>query len=346
MGELRILDDKYGVADYICFCTDCNIKYTIKRAAVPELLSIGRCPHCYRLETFRLDYGPNIYVVDILKAPSIVRIRQAKTLLFYDQITSTIARIGAPMTVRQLFYQMSTRAYVPKSTQGYDRVQRATVQMRKTGILPHWVFTDHTRWRRKPSTKKGLSEALSFWQESYRREIWQNQEDYIEIWCEKDALTSIMSDVTYEFDVPLLVPKGYSSLSYLASCAEHLLQIDKPKYIYHFGDYDPSGVGAASNIEKTLRGFGLSVQFKRVAVTPEQIEEYNLPTRLTKSSDTRSKSWTGGESVELDAFTPNQLRELVRKVINSHLDIRQYEAELRIQDAEKETLKNMIDHLN
>ena len=346
MRELRILDDKYGVADYLCLCADCNIQYTIKRASVPELLSIGRCPNCYRLETFRLDYGPNIYTIDILKTPSTVRIRQAKTLLFYDQITSTIERIGVPMTVRQLFYQMSTRNCVTKSEKGYGQVQRATVDMRKTGILPHWVFADHTRWRRKPQTNKGLAEAMSFWHDTYRRELWQDQEDYIEIWCEKDALSSIMSDVTYEFDVPLLVPKGYSSLSYLASCAEHLLQIDKPKYIYHFGDYDPSGVDAARNIEERLLGFGLSVQFRRVAVTPEQIQSYTLPTRPTKLTDTRSKSWTGGESVELDAFTPNQLRELVRGVINSHLDISQYEAELRIQEAEKQTLLNMIDHLN
>ena len=163
MRELRILDDKYGVADYLCLCVDCNIQYTIKRAAVPELLSIGRCPNCYRLETFRLDFGPNIYTIDILKAPSTVQIRQAKTLLFYDQITRTIARIGAPMTVRQLFYQMSTRNFGQKSEKGYGQVQRAAVDIRKTGILPHWVFADHTRWRRKPQTNKGLAEAMSFW---------------------------------------------------------------------------------------------------------------------------------------------------------------------------------------
>ncbi len=332
MNNLNILDPKYGVVEYKRTCGSCGALYTIVRADVYDSLTIGRCDSCYQVELLRtLESG--------------TKIRQSRTGEFYNSICKTIVEIGVPMTVRQLFYQMSTRNFVQKSEKGYGQVQRATVDMRKTGILPHWVFADHTRWRRKPDTKKGLSEALSFWHESYRREIWQSQEDYIEIWCEKDALTSIISEVTYEFDVPLLVPKGYSSLSYLASCAEHLSQIDKPVYIYHLGDFDPSGVDAAEKIEETLRGFGLDFHFQRVAVTPEQIEEYNLPTRPTKSTDTRSKSWTGGESVELDAFTPTQLRDLVRVYINSHLDISQYKAELRIQEAEKETLLNMIDHL-
>ncbi len=62
------------------------------------------------------------------------------------------------------------------------------------------------------------------------------------------------------------------------------------------------------------------IVFQRVAVTPEQIERWNLPTRPTKASDSRSKKWTGGDSVELDAIPADYLRGLVRHCISQHLD--------------------------
>jgi hypothetical protein len=85
-------------------------------------------------------------------------------------------------------------------------------------------------------------------------------------------------------------------------------------------DFDPSSVNAGEKIKKTLREMAPNeeIYFERVAVTPEQIREWDLPTRPTKTSDTRAKSF-GDISVELDAIEPEQLRELVREVIEQHL---------------------------
>ena len=60
------------------------------------------------------------------------------------------------------------------------------------------------------------------------------------------------------------------------------------------------------------------ISFERLAVTPEQIRAWDLPTRPTKNSDSRSKGF-GDISVELDAIAPEQLRDLVRDVIEQHL---------------------------
>ena len=45
--------------------------------------------------------------------------------------------------------------------------------------------------------------------------------------------------------------------------------LDKPAFIYHFGDFDPSGVNAAETIERDLRELapGVEIHFERVAVT-------------------------------------------------------------------------------
>jgi hypothetical protein len=93
-----------------------------------------------------------------------------------------------------------------------------------------------------------------------------------------------------------------------------------PTFIYHLGDFDPSGVNAGEKIEQTLRELApkADIAFQRIAVTSAQIEAWRLPTRPTKTSDTRSKGF-GDISVELDAIEPDRLRTLVREAIEVHL---------------------------
>ena len=72
--------------------------------------------------------------------------------------------------------------------------------------------------------------------------------------------------------------------------------------------------------ERKLREFapGVPIHFTKLAVTERQIIEWNLPTRPTKTSDSRAKRWKG-DSVELDAISPNLLRQLVRDAIERHV---------------------------
>src|SRR5262249_50961498 len=79
----------------------------------------------------------------------------------------------------------------------------------------------------------------------YRRDLWAAMPVYVEVWCEKDALAGVLMEETETYDVPLMVARGYASLSFLHSAAMAISAKDKPAYIYHFGDYDPSGVDAA-----------------------------------------------------------------------------------------------------
>jgi hypothetical protein len=63
------------------------------------------------------------------------------------------------------------------------------------------------------------------------------------------------------------------------------------------------------------------IYFKPIAVDPEQIVVWDLPTRPTKQSDSRAKGF-GALSVELDAIDPNRLRGLVEAAIERHLSAR------------------------
>jgi hypothetical protein len=124
---------------------------------------------------------------------------------------------------------------------------------------------------------------------------------------EKDALAGVVYPITNVYDVPLMVARGYASLSFLHSAAEYIGTLDVPAYIYHLGDYDPSGFNAGEKIEETLRELAPSadIVFERIAATPEQIEQWDLPTRPTKTTDSRAKKFGSSVSVELDAIEPN-----------------------------------------
>ena len=129
--------------------------------------------------------------------------------------------------------------------------------------------------------------------------------------------------ITSEFDVPLLVARGYSSASFAYEAAQQIADDSREgltTYVYHLRDYDPSGQDAARDIEAKLREYAPegSFEFQQIAVLPEQIQALQLPTRPTKKSDSRSRGFAD-YSVELDAIPPDLLRQLVRRYIERHL---------------------------
>ena len=250
-----------------------------------------------------------------------------------------------PMTVRQVFYQLVSRGVVPKTEVQYKQtVCRLLTQLRREGLLPYDWIADNTRLQRKPYSFQDLNDALEFTAQTYRRALWGEQGVYVEVWCEKDALSGILYGVTSEYDVPLMISRGFSSLSFLHSAGEFLRTVDVPAYLYYFGDHDPSGVEIDRKIEAEIRGFApdAEISFQRVALTPIQILSMGLPTRPTKTTDSRSKSFQG-ESVELDAIPPSALRNLCRICIEQHIDPAILERTRLIEKKEREIVHQIAE---
>ena len=251
---------------------------------------------------------------------------------------------GKPMTVRQVFYQATVRDLVEKTESGYVKVQTDLTVLRRAGELPYDWLADNTRWQRKPNTFSSVEDALEETAHFYRKALWDDIDAYAEIWLEKDALAGVILPVTSMYDVPLMVARGYASLSFLHSAAEYINTLDVPSYIYHLGDFDPSGVNAGEKIEDTLREMASDAEiiFERLAVTPEQIVEWNLPSRPTKASDTRAAKFDSDISVELDAIEPNQLRALVQEAIERHLPPVQFEILKAVEESEREIITRLV----
>ncbi len=130
--------------------------------------------------------------------------------------------------------------------------------------------------------------------------------------------------------------RGYASLSFLHSAVEEIVEVDWPAFIYQLGDFDPSGQDAARNIEQRLREFApdAEIHFERLAVTPAQIAEWDLPTRSTKKTDSRAKKF-GPVSVELDSIPPEMLRALVEEAIARRLPQDQLRVLQAAEDSER-----------
>ncbi len=257
----------------------------------------------------------------------------------FDELLDIISE-QRPMTVRQVFYQATVRGLIEKTEAGYTKVGNALTAMRRSGRLPYTWITDSTRWQRKPESFSDPRHAIEFTARMYRKALWDDTETYVEIWIEKDALAGVALSVTSEYDVPLMSAKGYPSLSFLHGAAEAMAEQDRPCFVYQLGDWDPSGVDASRAIRDFFRDNSpdLPISFQRIGVTPEQIAELNLPSRPTKTTDTRTKNWIGGESVELDALPADYLRQLVRGAIEQHLPRHQLEILKVAERSERELL--------
>ena len=69
-----------------------------------------------------------------------------------------------------------------------------------------------------------------------------------------------------------------------------------------------------------------------------------MPTRPTKKSDSRSKTFKG-ESVEVDAIPPAILRKMVSDCITQHIDADALQRTRMVEDAERDTLQGIVARL-
>jgi hypothetical protein len=246
------------------------------------------------------------------------------------------------MTVRQVYYAGVVRNLYPKTEMSYNLVCRELTKLRKDGRLPFNWLADNTRWVRQVRAYTGVDEVLGDAWLYYRKDLWRNNPERVEIWLEKDALSGVVAQVTEEYAAPLYVTKGYASLSYLYSAAMSLEGENKPTFIYYFGDFDPSGVNIPIKVEETLREYAPNADFDfiRTAVNSDQIESLKLPTRPTKRTDSRAKSF-GNRSVELDAIPATTLRKMVNEAITRHLDPRRLELLKATEAEEKKALEQI-----
>lgn len=283
----------------------------------------------------------------VYRTSAVKRARRTKSeLATLDAAIVTAVQTETPVTVRGVFYRVVSSGDVEKSEKGYGAVQRRLLHLRRNRIVPYSSITDGTRLRLKPDSWSDIDQMLADAASSYRRALWDDQDVEVIIVCEKDAISGVVYPVTAEFDVELCITRGYSSETFTHSIAQtvahNTVNDGKRTFLYQLGDHDPSGVDAWREFSEKVRGFarGADVEFARIAVTPQQIALWNLPTRPTKSTDSRAAKFVG-ESVEVDAIPATQLRTLIRAAIEQHVDPDALRLTRIAEDSERQILYEM-----
>jgi hypothetical protein len=242
------------------------------------------------------------------------------------------------MSVRQIFYALTVRGLVPKTEQqGYVPVQKQVLALRRQGFLPWEFIADGTRWVRQPSTWDDAEDVLRETARLFRVNRWRSQHVRLEVWLEKDALASLISPTTYGYGVPLMVSRGQSSDTYCYEAAQEAKnaweKAGVATYVYTLFDSDQSGRSAAAKIEEKLRAYsdGAPITVELLAVTDEQIQAWDLPTRPAKKQG-------DPPAVELDAIPPDKLISVVESAIVGHIDSEAWKREQAIETSEREIL--------
>ena len=256
------------------------------------------------------------------------RRRRRRTKAEMDTIRQailTIANGGNGMTVRHLFYRLVSAGVVEKTEAEYDgTVARLAVELRRSGDIPYGQIIDGSRLYTAPTTYNGIKDAIRDTASSYRRSYWRTADRQLEVWCEKDAIRALIEDTTWDLAVPLMVTRGFASESIVQSLAEDTKRSGKPRVILSLNDYDPSGSIMLTDIIQRAQHYAPDAHFhcEQVALTREQVTDYNLPTRPTKTeNNSHARHFVDAESVELDALEPDDLREMLRDAIEAHIDL-------------------------
>lgn len=287
--------------------------------------------------------------------PSTVKRRRRSSAELAEVDAAIVAAVTDehPVTLRGVYYRVVSAGAVDKTENGYRLVGRQLIKLRRSGVIPHAWITDGTRWVTRPDTWANVDQMLKDAAASYRRALWHGTPDEVLFFTEKDAISGVILPVTDRYDVPLGVLRGYSSESFAHSMAESIISTNSARtgrtFVYQLGDHDPSGVDAWRDFASKVTGFLRDrrpdlvewVAFERLAVTEEQILELNLPTRPTKTKDSRSRSFTG-ESVEVDAIPARTLRAIVTDAIEAHLDPHHLEVTRLAEEEERELLYRIV----
>ena len=198
--------------------------------------------------------------------------------------------------------------------------------------------------------------------ETYSLPRWYNQSNLVEVWVEKDGLLGAVRQWTRDLDITIRAPQGYGAWEFIN---QNIIEIkeqlqDRPEgtevNIIYLGDLDPSGKDIPRFMnEEAIEHFGLPVNFKEIALTPDQIHKFNLPQipdapevmqKIGRDSRTRKyREEYGDIFCELDAFfslATEEAKELIRSSVEELFDREIYEDSRLEEISNKEDVYKII----
>lgn len=148
---------------------------------------------------------------------------------------------------------------------------------------------------------------------------------------EKSSLADDLEPVAAEYAADLYLPTGEMSDTLCHRIAVTAVADGRPMVVLYFADCDPAGHQMIVSVGRKLQALKVLLpgmpdfEAHRVALTPDQVREYGLPSTPLKETERRADRWhraMGVQQTEVDAFTarPGLLRQIARATLDSFYD--------------------------
>ena len=257
-----------------------------------------------------------------------------------------------PLTCRQIFYRLVSAYGFDKTEAAYGRLCHHLANARRGRLITFDAIRDDgvtTYDMDHFDDRDDFLRHVRRLGRNYTRNKLADQEVHIEVWCEAAGMLPQLHDVGEPYSVRAYSSGGFDSLTAKKDLAERICEMGKPAVILHLGDFDPSGVSIFDSVAEDVAAFveadryhGLiDVTFERVALTAEQVVEYDLPTAAPKVTDTRSKGWDGG-TCQLEALPPDVIAGIVQEAIERHIDYQMLELDRDLEERERRETQTLL----
>lgn len=184
-----------------------------------------------------------------LSKKNLVRVEQIKTIIL------DYTEQGYKLTLRQLYYQLVSRDLIPNQQSEYAKLSNILKEMRMGGLLDWNSIEDRLRVPSSALFFENIKQAAHTILHHFKLDRLEGQKNYIEVWVEKDALSNVMKRAVEPYQIPVLVNRGYSSVSAMYDAYNRFSeQIKKGKKItiLYTGDHDPSGMDMVRDIKDRI----------------------------------------------------------------------------------------------
>lgn len=259
---------------------------------------------------------------------------------------------GYTLTLRQIHYQFVSRDLYENTQQNYKRLGTILDHARKAGLVDWDAIEDRTRALRRITVHDKPETPLENLARNFRRDPWNEQPVLrrVEVWVEKDAAVGIVEPTCNALRIPYFSCRGYSSSSGLYEAGKRLAAYSDAGYqtlILYLGDHDPSGVQMTISTNEKVDLFARKeIEFRRIALTLDQVAQYNPPANFAKETDSRTKwyidTYGTEDAWELDALSPKVVDALIREHVDPLIDKAAWDATIAQEDEDKRVLSEVI----
>jgi len=304
--------------------------------------------------------------------PKATRLVEVSYDLAEDMVRAILREVGRA-TVRQIYYVGSRRNWWEKDKSekrnSYKRVSRWLTKMRAEGHINYGQVLEYGRQLSKVRSWTSPHSYADTCRDGFWLDRWAYQPHYVEIWVEGEAIAPIVEDALDGLDVPIMMNRGNTSTTAIRNACERLhsrtvewMRLHRPGLedendgfyfddvprglvqVLYVGDHDAAGWFMDQDLKNRLwdhdRGLKTGellqanrIQFKRIALTLDQVVEYDLEPDVKRASKKSTGKlyrdhFKGHELVgddgdcqwSFEALPPKDAKKIVRGEVEKLID--------------------------